>query len=266
MKIVIITGSLYNRNGGPYFSGRSLTKAFLLNGHEVVLIGSKDESSFPDTPEGYVSLKNEFHSLSIISMNKIGPYNLHFTPGLYRRLSEIKEIDLVYIQGVWMWNCWVAFLFSFVNSLKFVVSVRGEFNDKKSLSEPHKMVFMPLVRLMLNKATYVHVLNELERISLVQNRISNRVMVIPNGVFLNELTISKPLEKVVLYLGRLHPLKNVDSLIEAWGKINTSGWKLIIAGVGASEYELELQKKAEGQSNVSFYGHANESCLGSNVL
>jgi glycosyltransferase involved in cell wall biosynthesis len=259
MKIVITTGSLYNRNGGPYFSVRSLAKAFLLNGHEVILIGSKDASNLPDMPEGYVNLTNEFSKLTVISMDKIGPYNLHFTPGLYKQLKKIEAIDILFIQGVWMWNCWITFLFGYLNSIKSVVSVRGEFNDKKSLSELKKILLMPWIRFMLNKVTYVHVLNSLERLSLINKNINNNIREIPNGVFLNEMLVSKPQDKIVLYLGRLHPLKNVSNLIEAWCKLKANGWKLVIAGIGAEEFENELKNKAFGVDTISFFGHADEA-------
>jgi poly(glycerol-phosphate) alpha-glucosyltransferase len=259
MKIVIITGSLYNRNGGPYFSVRSLAKALLLNGHEVILIGSKDHSNLPELPEGYVNLTNEFSKLTVLPMDKNGPYNLHFTPGLYKQLKKIEAIDLVLIQGVWMWNCWITFLYCYLNSIKSVVSVRGEFNDKKSLRELKKILIMPWIRFMLNNVTYVHVLNSMEKVNLINKNINNKIREIPNGVFLSEMLVSNQQDKIVLYLGRLHPFKNIGNLIEAWGKLRMKKWKLVIAGIGTEEFEYELKNKASGIDTISFFGHADEA-------
>ena len=59
------------------------------------------------------------------------------------------------------------------------------------------------------------------------------IRIIPNGVD-GELFDSVPEQKrtqSVLYLGRLHPLKGLDLLLEAWEKLApSSDWELIIAG------------------------------------
>jgi glycosyltransferase involved in cell wall biosynthesis len=50
----------------------------------------------------------------------------------------------------------------------------------------------------------------------------------------------------VLFLGRLHPVKGVDVLLEAWPAIRSRhpGAKLTIAGQGTPEYEAELRSRA----------------------
>jgi glycosyltransferase involved in cell wall biosynthesis len=55
--------------------------------------------------------------------------------------------------------------------------------------------------------------------------------------------LQPPERKVALFLGRLHPKKNVELLIEAWTKSRPSGeWHLVIAGSGKDSYVRELQK------------------------
>lgn len=46
---------------------------------------------------------------------------------------------------------------------------------------------------------------------------------------------------IALFLGRLHPKKNLKLLIEAWGRARIEGtWRLVIAGSGTESYEAEL--------------------------
>jgi poly(glycerol-phosphate) alpha-glucosyltransferase len=65
--------------------------------------------------------------------------------------------------------------------------------------------------------------------------------------------------KILLYLGRLHPKKNVANLVRAWKQMLEShssvakNWTLAIAGWGRSAYEQKLQELA-AEPSVVFVG------------
>ena len=62
-------------------------------------------------------------------------------------------------------------------------------------------------------------------------------------------------KKIILYIGRLHSVKNVDNLIEAYKKTNTSNTKLVIVGEGEEKESLMLKTKRLGiEDNVLFPG------------
>jgi poly(glycerol-phosphate) alpha-glucosyltransferase len=110
----------------------------------------------------------------------------------------------------------------------------------------------------------------------------NPVCVIPNGVDLPDLVESSALEveslpfqkfaqdrKVLLYLGRLHPKKNVANLVRAWKEMlelhpsAAKSWILAIAGWGRNAYEQQLQELAAGYSVVfvgAQFGVAKNAC------
>jgi poly(glycerol-phosphate) alpha-glucosyltransferase len=259
MRIIIITGSLYNKNGGPYFSVRSLAKGFLEQGHEVLLFGTKDNFLDSNIPEGYIDLLNDFKNLKLYALKKIGSYNLHFTPSLIAHFLKIGRADVVFLQGVWMLNCWMGFFCSKILGISTVFSIRGEFNDAKSLSRFKVKFALPAVRFMLNACDYVHVLNKPESSVLFNYGISNKVNIIPNGVFESEFSDSvKNDSKIILFLGRLHPIKNVENLVLAWKSIELKGWTLIVAGSGDRHYEDTLIHCAGANSSIKFIGHADE--------
>jgi glycosyltransferase involved in cell wall biosynthesis len=64
----------------------------------------------------------------------------------------------------------------------------------------------------------------------------------------------------VLFLGRLHPVKGVDILLDAWPAIRAKhpGARLIVAGQGTPHYEAELRSRAAAlgaeASSVAFPG------------
>ena len=68
----------------------------------------------------------------------------------------------------------------------------------------------------------------------------------------------RPGRHVALFLGRLHPKKNVEFLIEAWRKAQMpQSWRLVIAGSGEPAYEAKVRRAAGGLAetgSVQFTG------------
>ena len=89
----------------------------------------------------------------------------------------------------------------------------------------------------------------------------NPVAVIPNPVpipsFVNELKCDRSVKRIG-FLGRLHPRKNVDALIETWIALgnNVKDAQLVIMGKGEPPYEQMLKKRvaSHGLKNVEFAG------------
>jgi poly(glycerol-phosphate) alpha-glucosyltransferase len=113
----------------------------------------------------------------------------------------------------------------------------------------------------LRRAACVRALCQAEAQSIRAYGTRNPICVIPNGVELpkeisdsgfrvqdSELMHAADGRKVVLYLGRLHPKKNLLNLIRAWKQIVDSDpqtrkeWVLAIAGWDQAGYECELKK------------------------
>jgi len=70
------------------------------------------------------------------------------------------------------------------------------------------------------------------------------IEVIPNPVKINQ-TVLSPKENIVLAVGRFgDKLKGFDRLIEAWGKVKSSGWQLVFAG-GVESEDVSLGKRAK---------------------
>lgn len=119
----------------------------------------------------------------------------------------------------------------------------------------------------LRGAACLRALSEAEARSIRSYGLRNPICVIPNGVDLPEPVDSSILEtqkpvfrifaehrQILLYLGRLHPKKNVANLIRAWKQTldahpqTRKEWVLAIAGWGQAGYECELKKL------TSYYG------------
>jgi len=120
----------------------------------------------------------------------------------------------------------------------------------------------------------VRALSEGEAGSIRSYELGNPICVIPNGIDLPDLSESNAKtqsenRKTLLYLGRLHPKKNISNLIRAWNETFNSQrgsgnhWVLAIAGWDQGGYESELKRIAAGDSVVflgSRFGAEKSEC------
>jgi poly(glycerol-phosphate) alpha-glucosyltransferase len=122
----------------------------------------------------------------------------------------------------------------------------------------------------LRGAACLHALNRAEADAFRAYGLRNPVCVIPNGVEIPEGRTVVPApwkdklpheSRVLFFIGRLHPKKGLDMLLQGWSlaqrEAKTCGWHLVIAGWDQGGYERELQVLARtlglGQS-VHFIG------------
>ena len=83
--------------------------------------------------------------------------------------------------------------------------------------------------------------------------------VIPNGIDLPEPPPRGPRKREVLYLGRIHPKKGIDQLLQAWAMVSpeSPGWRLRIVGPSEGGHIADLQELARRLSlgdSVRFEG------------
>jgi poly(glycerol-phosphate) alpha-glucosyltransferase len=254
-KVLIITESLTNAIGGPFWSVKATVAILLSKGHDVLLYGSRDRFADPLLPEHYLDLKNEYKNLKVFALKKIGPQNLHLTPTILCRLLFTKRVDAILLQGPWTWNCWVAFVWGKFKQIPVYMSIRGEFVDTKSVRKIKKRFFLPWVFYMMRNLKGIHVLNKHEVAAIRSYNINTNCVVIPNGVYLNKKIQAVKRDNFFLYLGRLHPDKNILNLISAWKRIVLNeDWRLIIAGSGKTRFERQIKEAVNGSDSIEVIG------------
>lgn len=93
-----------------------------------------------------------------------------------------------------------------------------------------------------------------------------KICIIPNGIDVEEFDriecddnilgeYSLERDNYILYMGRLAPLKGVQYLIEAFGKIRKDYATVKLAIVGSGDFEYNLKNLAKGIDNVVFTGN-----------
>ena len=160
------------------------------------------------------------------------------------------KIDLIHIHGIWMASQWTALKVTKNLGIPCVVSSHGMletwlWEGQRKLQKLKKKLYFNLVfKPALNPNVAFHAITPIEQDSLKRQLPGHLVNVIPNAINVEN---SSPRHaegqpgKQFLFLGRLHPVKAVDVLIEAFHKADLGEeWRLIIAG---PEYVPEYVEK-----------------------
>jgi len=115
----------------------------------------------------------------------------------------------------------------------------------------------------LRHATAVHFTTDVERDESAWQGISwdDRAFVVPPPWLTDprdDVRESRAQRSTVLFLSRLHPVKNIELLLDAWPLIQerASGAQLFVAGDGDAAYVRELRVRAEPlDGSVRFLGY-----------
>jgi glycosyltransferase involved in cell wall biosynthesis len=136
----------------------------------------------------------------------------------------------------------------------YVVTLHDGLSPERSRvkGRVRKLVFHTAVQTQhLARAAAIHVLTEEEATDLIGAAQPRHILCIPNGVDLDDFPAFTPSrapacqDMTLAYLGRLSPEKNLQSLCEAFSRVNTSGrMRLKLAGP-ATSYGADLRRLFE---------------------
>lgn len=126
-----------------------------------------------------------------------------------------------------------------------------------------KIAWNAWVRRDLQMVTLFMATAEHEVISIRRLGFRQPIACIANGVLLPDaetvacLRVSPPPVRVALFVGRIHPIKGLLNLIDAWQTARSPGWRLILAGPdeGGHRRQVEEKIRAHGLSaDISWAG------------
>ncbi|MBC3845735.1 glycosyltransferase [Winogradskyella echinorum] len=193
--------------------------------------------------------------------SKIWLYSSKLKGKIKEIYSELK-IDLIHIHGVWMYPQYCAANFALQNNIPFVLTSHGMYEPWYwSQGKIKKNAYFKFViSKYFKKATIIHAITPNEKSTQKSLFPNNKIIEIPNLINYQENNSNllpygnnKP---YLLYLGRLHSVKGIDLLIEAFCLINQNKYDLRIAG-SINEYKVELDKiisKYQKRNNIFFEG------------
>lgn len=240
-----MVGGLQPADGGPSYSVPRLCESLAARGQSIPRLGAvagPDPISMPHT-----YLLQEF-KWDYAGIPAIG--SLRLSSDMARTLKRWSEdADVIHNHGLWLAPNLLAGRVAKRARLPLVISPRGMLSPAAlRFSAYRKRLMWRLAQsAMLRRAACLHATSHAELQEFRALGLSNPVAVIPNGVDIPSPTPPRAArDRVVLYLGRIHPKKGLLNLLAAWSKVESirPSWRLRIVGPGEQGHEVELRDAA----------------------
>ncbi len=260
MKVSLVTGSLSHLGGGVATVVQALSHSLAAIEVDIHVMGLQDEAWATDA--------TDWSGIPTSCLRVIGPMKLGFAPHAMDQLRS-SGADVAHSHGIWKHTSRVVARWAKTTKRPYVVSPHGMLDAwalKHSVWKK-KIAAQLYEDEHLRRASCLHALCDAEARMIRKLGYENPICVIPNGVAIppREGVFSAPWRNavpngshVMLFLGRLHPKKNLAALIKAWpSKGDGHDWDLVIAGWNEGGYEETLRSLVDKrglQNSVHFVG------------
>jgi glycosyltransferase involved in cell wall biosynthesis len=245
MRILHVISQLNPKYGGPPVACASLAAAQAGEGLEVGICAYRnpidgrdyeDFQAFPGFDRVRLHLIERAHAVETL---------LGLSASRVLR-ETIPRYDLVHIHGLWATMLYHAARLARDVQTPYIIAPHGML-DTWALSEKplkKKLAFALGFRTMVDRATGLHALSPHERDCIIRGGFGTNVQIIPNGVFLQDIDPIPPPgrfrarhpelgeDPYIVFLARLHPVKGLDLLVEAFARLRPAHprLRLVIAG------------------------------------
>lgn len=265
---------------GPPASLHRLCRELISLGVEVKVATTNDDgpARLPVEPNRW----GTYEGVPVFYGDRIGPRG-DVSPALHRCIrEEAARAELVHVAPVFSWPTLSASRACRRAGRPIVVSPRGSLAPQALAWRPwKKAIFMALGgRRALHEVNAFHATTTSEARDIASSFAKAVAGVVPNGV---EVPPKHALDRwrgtgagrTILYLGRLHPHKNLDVLIAAWARVATRfpDSRLVLAGPGeartlAGLKRLAVESGVEGQVHFAglVQGEAKSQLLAQSVV
>lgn len=250
VKVLLTSASFASHYGGPAYSVRSLATQLSSTGITVAIWA----------PDGSA------RSQPLLDLKPAsGNIQLHeLTGSLTAAIAKFGVPDIFHDSGLWLRHNYQIFATAISNSKPLLISTRGMLEPAALKYRRWKkcVAWNIYQKRILQGASALHVTSSLEASSVSALGLRPEVVCIANGlpVSFERPMLRAPGPKKVLFLGRIHPIKGLPMLIEAWSRIRPLDWILEIAGPDEVNHRESLEKCAKAlsvQQSVHFTGRVD---------
>ena len=157
--------------------------------------------------------------------------------------KHIGEYDLVHVHGLWHLGAFPAAKLAMKRKIPYIISPHGMLEpDAMNRSKLKKQLFWKAgYNKVFRHAVGIHCTAKNEISSTKRIQADANTFLVPNGVNLPNVTYNK-IPNQLLFIGRIHPKKAIDRLIQAFALLNNHHLKLVVAGTGDKAYENEIKE------------------------
>jgi glycosyltransferase involved in cell wall biosynthesis len=252
VKVGLLTAHASRRAAGVWVSVAQLGKALAARGLDVEIFGIAD---------GVSEIAGAGWTGPPLSLYPVrGSEAFGYAPRLVRSLHD-RRPSLLHTNGLWMYPSLASLRDNRRAGRPYLVAPHGMLEPWAVANAGWKkrLVGWWFENAHLAGAACLHALTEAEARAIRDYGLANPICIVPNGVDLPEgRAESAPSwadgvggRRVLLFLGRLHPKKNLINLIRAWTDVRSIAaardWLLVIAGWDQDGYRQRLERMAETQ-------------------
>jgi glycosyltransferase involved in cell wall biosynthesis len=228
--------------GGTAAATSMLCRSLVKNGLDITVYTTND-----DGKQGYLDIPLNTE----INLGGVKVYYFHSdfwwrkkrsfnSKGLIRKLKEsFKEFDLIHLSSSRVWFENIVYRLSNETQIPYIITPHAslmEYYIKEIGNRILKNIYLKLIGSRVIKgAAAIHFLCEGERESSARYVLEKESFIVPNGMYIEDYK-NKYFEKnslrrklnlkdrsiILLYTGRIHPLKNLDLVILALNEVKRS--------------------------------------------
>lgn len=249
LRIGLVTASA-SRLGGGVFEAVAIQASIIRSlGGEAFVFALEDRYSAADA--------FRFAGSELDHVPVKGPAALGYAPELLPRLLAAK-LDCLHLHGIWMYPSRAATQWAKASGRRYLITPHG-------MLDPHTLQRRWwkkwLGRLAYEHASWrlasaFHALTATEAAHIRRAAGDMRIVTIPNAG--PEPGEAPPAQRppTVVFLGRVHAVKNISALIEGWCQARLPDEaRLVIAGWGSSAEVAQLEAEvAQAGPSVAFIG------------
>ena len=262
LRIGLLTASA-SRLGGGVAEAVIIQAAMIRElGGEAVVFALEDEFAEEDRAR-YAPSK-----LHLLPMR--GPAQIGYAPGLAQSLMAAK-LDVLHLHGIWMYPSRAGARWAKATAKPYLISPHGMLDPWITGRSKGKKA---VARLLYEhdswrRAAAFHALTRREAGDVKTQSGKTNSLLIPNAGPPLSAPVTHLRPPHVVYLGRIHPKKNLLALVEAWAQLAPGGGaQLTIAGWGDDASVADLRAAlAAGPASAQFigpvYGEAKQRLLDS---
>lgn len=252
LHIGLLTASASRLGGGVFEAAVSQAEMIRAHGGKASVFALEDEYSAEDA--------TRFGRSRVHHAPVTGPAQIGFAPGLVQSLLN-AELDLLHLHGIWMYPSRAGTIWAQRTLRPYLISPHGMLDPWITARGKAKKAIARIgyEHSSWRAAAALHALTAREARDIAAESGRNDSFIIPNSVPPTRAKRKGAGPPHFLYLGRIHPKKNIGALIEAWTAqsaiIDAAGAKLTIAGWGEDDHVAELRRQlASAPASAEFAG------------
>lgn len=254
--------------GGIMFLCVNISKKLSEIGHDLTIYTTNlDFANNSNTFNKKLLKKERIENFTIKRTNVWFSLFLFFVnPGIYKQMMK-DDFDIIHAVGIRSFQAFMAAIVSRKKNIPLVISDQGGLTTHPDLKvSSFKKRFLielqkPLIKFIIHQAAKIIVPNEYEKKIFLDFSDEAKISIIKNGIDLDEVKLFNPnfckkfdiSNEFILFLGRFHEVKGIDTLLKAINLIknNPSINKIKFVIMGSDfGYEDKMEEMVE-KFNIS---------------